>query len=328
MKLSMNVTSTFFGNVVNDIEIAKQAGFTGIELQNPKLDRYLAAGFTPESVLPLLDGIAVSGIGALQEMEDGAFRNEAERLARLGRLYNAPTLQMCTGPVDVSVVKDFVAGRLRSDDPRYRGLLGHSEKEIIEKTAERVALAADIAADHGLGLFLEPLGWAPVNSLSQAVRILDIANRENLGIAVDFWHFYVAGDTPEDVARLDPSVIHAVHVCDGWKVGKDMVPDQKVSRNVWTGGGDIPLQEWVDAVKATGYDGWWASEIFCDKTQELDLLFIAQTLRANMEILISGVPRGRLNDEDWSPNGHTTHQANQIASDKAELDAGNAKKSL
>lgn len=123
MKLSMNVTSTFYGTVVNDIAIAKQAGFTGIELQNPKLDRYLAAGFNPESVLPLLDGLPVSGFGALQESDDDSFRAEAERLATLGQLYGAPSLQMCTGPVDVQVVKDFHAGLLSDDDPRYRGLL-------------------------------------------------------------------------------------------------------------------------------------------------------------------------------------------------------------
>ena len=290
MKLSMNVTSAFFGNVVNDIAVAKQAGFTGIELQNPKFDRYLAAGFSPESVLPLLDGIEVSGIGALQEMEDDAFREEAERLSRFGQLYGAPTLQMCTGPVDVSVVKDFRAGTLHDGDLRYRGLLGHGEKDIIEKTAERVGLAADIAADHGLGLFLEPLGWAPINSLPQALRILDLANRDNLGIVVDFWHFWVAGDTPEDVARLDPSIIHAVHVCDGVPVPAGQVPDQAVSRNVWTGGGSIPLQEWVDAVKATGYDGWYCSEIFCDKSAELDFHQVASTLKNTMEILVSGKP--------------------------------------
>ncbi len=290
MKLSMNVTSTFFGNVVNDIKIAKEAGFTGIELQNPKMDRYLAAGFSPESVVPMLDGIDVSAFGALQEMDDAAFRAEAERLAALGQLFGAPTLQMCTGPVDVTVVKDFRSGSLRADDPRYRGLLGVDEDELIERTAKRVALAADIAADHGLGLFLEPLGWAPVHSLPQALRIMDLAKRDNLGIVVDFWHFFVAGDTPEDVAKLDPAIIHAVHVCDGLKVPEGEIPDQGISRNVWTGGGDIPLQEWVDAVKATGYDGWWASEIFCDKTQELDFMLVAQTLRASMEILISGTP--------------------------------------
>ncbi|AXE40259.1 sugar phosphate isomerase/epimerase family protein [Acidipropionibacterium virtanenii] len=285
MKLSMNVTTTFYGNVVNDIKVAKEAGYDGVELQSPKLYRYLDQGFAAESVVPMLEGIEVSGIGAVQEAPLDDFRAEAERLAALGQMYGAPSLQMCTGPVDVQVVKDFEAGKLEPGDPRFRGLLGRPEDEVITETAKRVGLAADIAADHGLGLYLEPLGWAPVHTLPQALRILEICDRDNLGLTVDFWHFFVAGDTPEDVAKLDPSIIHAVHVCDGVPVPAGEIPDQGVSRNVMTGGGSIPLQEWVDAVKATGYDGWYASEIFCDKANEFDFLEVAQTLRNLMHIL-------------------------------------------
>ncbi|WP_268920014.1 hypothetical protein [Acidipropionibacterium jensenii] len=43
----------------------------------------------------------MSGIGAVQEADLETFRAEAERLATLGELYGAPSLQMCTGPVDV-----------------------------------------------------------------------------------------------------------------------------------------------------------------------------------------------------------------------------------
>ena len=287
MKLSMNVTTTFYGNVVNDIKVAKEAGYDGVELQSPKLYRYLDQGFSAESVKPMLEGIEVSGIGAVQEAPLEDFKAEAERLATLGELYGAPSLQMCTGPVDVQVVKDFQAGKLEPGDPRFRGLLGKPEDEVITETAKRVGLAADIAADHGLGLYLEPLGWAPVHTLPQAMRILEICNRDDLGLTVDFWHFFVAGDTPEDVAKLDPSLIHAVHVCDGIPVPAGEIPDQGVSRNVMTGGGSIPLQAWVDAVKATGYDGWYASEIFCDKANEFDFLEVATTLRNLMHILVA-----------------------------------------
>ena len=124
MKLSMNVTSTFHGTALNDITVAKDVGFEGIELQSPKLWRYLDAGFTPESLLPHLEGIEVSGIGALQEDEPEAFRAEAEKLAHVGQVVGAPAMQMCTGPVDVTVVQDFKAGRLADDDPRFRGLRG------------------------------------------------------------------------------------------------------------------------------------------------------------------------------------------------------------
>ncbi|MGN7251881.1 hypothetical protein [Arthrobacter sp. SAFR-014] len=47
-----------------------------------------------------------------------------------------------------------------------------SDKEALSDTARRVALAADIAADHGVSLYLEPLAWAPVNRVSQALQIL------------------------------------------------------------------------------------------------------------------------------------------------------------
>ena len=285
MKLSMNVTSTFYGTAVNDIEIAKAVGFDGIELQSPKLYRYLDAGYEPETLLPHLQGIEVSGIGALQEAEPETFKAEAVKLATIGEKLGAPCMQMCPGPVDVEVVKDFRAGRLRDDDPRFRGLLGRSDEDVIAETAKNVALAADVAADHGLDLFLEPLGWAPVNRLHQALEILERIDRPNAKIVVDFWHFWVTGDTPEDVAALDPSLISAVHVCDGVPVPAGEIPDQGVSRNVWTGGGSIPLQEWVDAVRSTGYDGWYCSEIFHDRSAELDFTLVAQTLLNEMRIL-------------------------------------------
>jgi sugar phosphate isomerase/epimerase len=126
-----------------------------------------------------------------------------------------------------------------------------------------------------------------VNSLRHALAVLEAANRPNVGLAVDFWHCFVAGDTPEDVAALDPALIKAVHVCDGLAVPPGEIPDQDVYRDVAMGGGVIPLQEWVDAAKATGYDGWWCTEIFCRKTAQLDHLAVAAQMRSLLEVLVS-----------------------------------------
>jgi sugar phosphate isomerase/epimerase len=288
MKLSMNVTTTFHGNTVSDIRIAKEAGFGGIELQSPKLYRYLDAGLAVESLLPRLEGLAVSGVGALQEAEPTAFAAEARKLAQITQALGSPMMQMCSGPVEVGVVKDHRSGVLPKDDKRYHGAVGRSEAAAVEMTAANLATAADIAAEYGLDVYLEPLGWAPVNSIKQALRIIEAIDRPNAGITVDFWHCFVAGDTPEDVARIDPAVIKAVHVCDGLALETpDTIPDQDVYRNVVTGGGVIPLQEYVDAVKSTGYDGWYCSEMFCQKTAELDFLDVARAMRLLMEILVS-----------------------------------------
>jgi sugar phosphate isomerase/epimerase len=284
----MNVTTTFHGNTISDIRIAKEAGFGGIELQTPKLYRYLDAGFPVESLLPHLEGLAVSGVGALQEADPAEFIAEARRLAQVTSALGATQMQMCSGPVDVTVVKDYRAGVLPHQDARYHGAVGQSDTEALKLTAKNLATAADIAAEYGLEVYLEPLGWAPVNSIKQAVRIIESINRSNVGIAVDFWHCFVAGDTPQDVAAIDASLIKAVHVCDGLALETpDTIPDQDVYRNVVTGGGVIALQEYVDAVKSTGYDGWYCSEMFCTKTSELDFLDVARMQRALIAILVS-----------------------------------------
>ncbi|MDR7188514.1 sugar phosphate isomerase/epimerase [Microbacterium sp. BE35] len=248
LKLSMNVATTFHGNIVNDIRIAKEAGFSGIELQTPKPSRYLDAGFTPESLLPHLEGLTVTGVGAVLDAErDGSGRDdflaEIERLSHVAAVLGAPIVQVCTGPVSWDVVKDFRAGRLADDDPRYRGTLGSTDAEALSAVARNVRAAADIAADHGVGLFLEPLAWSNVNRLSQGLRIIEEAGRDNVTMCVDFWHFWTTGDTLEEVAALPREVIGMVHVCDGLDlatapaVSRGAVVVERVRRRVARAGG-------------------------------------------------------------------------------------------
>lgn len=292
-RLSMNVTTTFHGNVVNDIAVAKAAGYGGIELQSPKLYRYLDAGYRVESLPPLLDGLEVTGIGAVLDLERrgdarAQFLAEVARMADIAVAVGAPILQLCTGPVDWEVVKDFRAGRLREDDPRYRGTLGLDESDALDAAASNVREAADIVGDRGLALYLEPLAWSNLNRHRHSLEIIERAGRDNVGIALDTWHYWTTGDTLDEVAATPKELIKAVHVSDGLDLDRaNDVPDQSVHRNVVIGGGAIPLQEWVDAVKSTGYDGWWVSEMFSDKANEHDFLTVATTVRNLLHILVS-----------------------------------------
>ncbi|MGN6221287.1 MAG: sugar phosphate isomerase/epimerase family protein [Microbacterium sp.] len=292
-KISMNVTTTFHSNIITDIRLAKEAGFGGIELQTPKLTRYLDAGFTAESLLPHLDGLTVTGVGAALDAErDGEARErflaEVRRLSHVAQVVGAPIVQVCTGPVDWNVVKDFRAGRLAADDPRYRGTLGQTDAEAVSAVARNVREAADIAADHGVGIFLEPLAWSNVNRCAQGLRVIEEAGRPNVGLALDTWHFWTVGDTLEEVAALPKELISVVHISDGLDLDRaNEVPDQSVHRDVVIGGGAIPLQQWVDAIKSTGYDGWWASEMFSTRAAEGDLLDVATTIRGLVEIMVA-----------------------------------------
>jgi sugar phosphate isomerase/epimerase len=73
-----------------------------------------------------------------------------------------------------------------------------------------------------------------------------------------------------------------VHVCDSVKGDGSSHQD----RNVWTGGGVIPLKRWLDAVASTGFDGWYAGELFSEKHWELDPWDTARVLRDQLEYLL------------------------------------------
>lgn len=286
----MNSTATKYCNLVQELKIAKELGFEGVEIVIEKIYSFLEAGYDVQELTALLEGLQVVSIGAIQNIErQGAgadeFLAEMRRACALGGKIGTKLIQLCTGPGDVGTVRDFYAGKLPESDPRYRGLLGASEDELIEKTAKNVAAAADIAADYGIELFLEPLAWVPLKKISQAVKVIEAAGKNNVGIVIDLWHMWTCDETPEYVASLDKNLIKMVHICDGIRTD-DPIPDQDVLRDVWTGEGDIPIKRYVDAVRSTGYDGWYSTEIFSKKIYERDPRQTAGLLKQNFEYML------------------------------------------
>ena len=59
-----------------------------------------------------------------------------------------------------------------------------------------------------------------------------------------------------------------------------------VRRDVWTGGDRSPLNEWVDAARATGFDGCWACELLSPKYWGLDPWRTALDQKTYLEYLL------------------------------------------
>ena len=75
-----------------------------------------------------------------------------------------------------------------------------------------------------------------------------------------------------------------VHFCDSLPLTGE-TPTHEL-REVWPGGGHIPLQEWVDAVLATGFDGWWSGELHSPKHWELDPWDTARCFRDTLRYML------------------------------------------
>ena len=64
-------------------------------------------------------------------------------------------------------------------------------------------------------------------------------------------------------------------------------------REVWTGGGHVPLQDWTDALVTAGYDGWWSTEMFAPQFAERDPRLTARLLQETTRLMVeSAVPFG------------------------------------
>lgn len=270
-----------------DLEILRRTGFEGLEISAAKMRAVLEAGISEAELSGWLQGVDVPGIGFLLDIErHGADRDAliaaAQDHIRLARIAGAKGLQVLTGPVQVQAVRDFAAGKA-SD--LYQGVLGVPREDQMRITAQNLAMLADLAAEAGLLVYLESLAWSSLNRLADQVELIARANRPNLRMVVDFWHCYASGDTPADVAALPRDLIYGVHLCDSLTFAGG-IPDEAVLRDVATGAGVLDLPAWVDAVKATGYQGWWSCELFCRRQQQENSFAVAADLHALMARLV------------------------------------------
>ncbi|CAM2164920.1 sugar phosphate isomerase/epimerase family protein [Burkholderia orbicola] len=286
--LIFHTTVSRFSNLVTDLDTIAAIGFDGIELGANKLEAYLASGYGAGDLKALLEDIYVPGMGFLTDIERQG-RQASEMYARADALFELATLsgaqgvQVLTGPVDVrSVVEWTHTGRT----DRYAGVLGLPHARQIAVTAKNLARLADMAAERGLVLYLEALSWAPVSGIDKSIQLIDAAGRDNVKIVIDYWHCHTSGVTPDDIAKLDARLIHGVHVCDSLPFPGG-IPDEQVLRDVPTGKGVIDLRQWTDAVKATGYRGWWSCELFCRKQQQQNAATVAAQLKRLLARLVA-----------------------------------------
>ncbi|WP_375586779.1 sugar phosphate isomerase/epimerase family protein [Acinetobacter baumannii] len=269
------------------MESAKEAGFKSLELSAKKVADYLDAGFTESDLKTLLKGLTISGMGYLVNIERQGLEREdlitdARKIFSLAQKSGAKGVQVLSGPLDVNAV---ISHSEQKQFNGYKGLLGLEIDEIIEKTAQNLSILADVAQEYGLVIYLEALAWTPLKRLEDQIKTIQLANKNNIKIIIDFWHLNTCGNTPEDVKKLDKNLIYGVHVCDGLE-NSSAIPEEVRLRNVDLGQGVIQLDKWIEAVKATGYEGWWASESFYKKEHQDSPLENAQKHYKYLETLI------------------------------------------
>jgi len=272
-KKAIHGKTIYKSNLATDIRVAHECGFSAIEIVASKLYSFLEQGNTTSDLNKIFDRFNVVPVCindiAHVETDDAnkldEILKETEYLSKVAKEINCQTIQLVP----------------------LLALEGRPWEEIVQITGENVGKIGAIGKKYGIGFQMEPVAWSPIHSLSKCLEMIDVAGEENVRMVVDFWHLWAGAETsPEEVAKLDNSMIYNIHFCDGKRQPRDTQWDETLLRGYYPGEGDIPITEWVDAVKATGYEGYWSCELVSAKHWEDDVFDVASTMSKAMDKFI------------------------------------------
>jgi len=171
-------------------------------------------------------------------------------------------LPLFEGPDEVEVRIEALCAsvrRLAELEPECVLFLTGPGPEHRDLVVEGIRRIAEAGREAGVRVALEPVHptqretFSFVNSIADAIALLDEAGTPDVGLLVDVWH---VGDDP-DLGSY-PDRIYGVHVSDRRE------PTRSHFDRLLPGDGVLPLPRIVRTIREAGYDGWYDVEVFSD----------------------------------------------------------------
>jgi len=136
--------------------------------------------------------------------------------------------------------------------------------------AARLRQVARILGDHGQRLGLEYVGpktsWTAgrypfIHTMAEMKELIAEIGRDNVGLVLDSWHWYTAGETGADLLSLSNRDVVACDLNDA-PAGIPVDQQQDNRRELPAATGVIDLKVFLGALVAIGYDGPVRAEPF------------------------------------------------------------------
>ena len=241
MRVGYNqATSMKHSSLEDDVGLCKAYGFDGLEMQTILMDKYM---FT-HSLDDLHDLFKNSGIKALPVNAFTDFNIQSGE--------NRKRLQYLCGCAQAAGAEALI-------------LVPALQNISLEQTVEAIGGYAATAAEHGVRLALEFLGFAEssVKSLEEAIFVADQV--PDLKLVLDCAHIMGGITDLSSILKLRPERIEAVHINDLRRKPPGGYSD---SDRVWPGDGDMGLSEIFENLKVIGYEGIVSVELFNEEYWE------------------------------------------------------------
>jgi sugar phosphate isomerase/epimerase len=270
MKPSLNQLTIKTTPFEKDLEVCAKAGFSAIEIFYPKLEAYCET-HSYQQARQLLDQYELKVTGSCGGVMGMLLCQRDEKQSRHKFLRHR--LEQCEqiGATQINVVTDL------PEKPA---------SEHFQIAQGNLVEISEMAAKYGVELAIEFVGWshflAGVDSTMKLIRSVEV---DNVGIVFDTFHFTKGNSKFTDLEALTPTDILCFHINDAPDIPREVVTD---ADRVVPGQGTFLLKQLIQAVKATGYDGYATIELLNPHLWEEDPLELASaTYKATAALLES-----------------------------------------
>lgn len=230
--------------VLDTIDTAADAGYTGIEPWVAELDAFVEAGGTLLEVLEKADSRKVRIVNLIafpewavpEDDRRAAGMEDAARCLEMARTLRCPYLAFPP-----------------------RGI--HDRQVDLKALPERFAAVVDLAAGYGVAPLVEYWGVAQtLGTTGEALFVAAECGRPNVKILADIFHMWKGSGHHHGFEHFGPGVLGLVHVNDyPASPGRDTVTD---ADRIYPGDGLADWKQIVRDLNAIGYDGYLSLELF------------------------------------------------------------------
>jgi sugar phosphate isomerase/epimerase len=232
------------------VEAAAEAGFKGMGIWHADLEHILERRSLKE-MKRILDDNGIKHL-ELEFLADWFMEGEQKRQSDV-RKKMLMTAAEALGARHIKV-GDF----LRQKTPMPR---------LIESFA---ALCAE-GSQHGTRIVFELMPFSMIDTLSDALEMVEGADAENGGIALDLWHIVKLGIPYEEVVSVPARYLLAVELNDGtfeapWSLHEDTINHRRLC-----GEGEFDVKGFVERLQGAGYQGPWGIEVLSQELRQKTL---------------------------------------------------------
>ncbi|MEZ0168220.1 bifunctional sugar phosphate isomerase/epimerase/4-hydroxyphenylpyruvate dioxygenase family protein [Microvirga sp. TS319] len=270
------------GTLPEKIEAIAAAQFKGVEIFENDL---LSFNGTPADARRMIEGLGLETI-TFQPFRDFEGMPEPQRskvFARAERKFDVmeelgcDLLMVCS-----NVSSDSLGG--------------------IERAAADFHELGERAAKRGMRVAFEALSWGRhIHDYRDSWEVVRRTNHPAVGLVLDSFHVLARGTDLSAICSIPSDKIFLVQMADAPKLDMDYLSWSRHYR-CFPGQGDLPIDEFMNALHATGFDGLLSLEIFNDRFRagsarsvaidgQRSLIVMLDELRLRAQAVVPNLPQ-------------------------------------